>query len=47
MFDVSFRFGSGYIITLRIKGENPNLDTVMSFFTEKLPDISLKVQYVV
>lgn len=37
------RFGEGYIITVRVQGDLPDLDPLFRFFSEKLPRATLKV----
>ena len=37
------RFGDGYIITVRVRGDLPSLDALMQFFAEKFPEATLKV----
>ena len=37
------RFGEGYIITIRVQGDLPDLKPLFQFFSEKFPRASLKV----
>ena len=37
------RFGEGYIITVRVQGDIPDLDPLFLFFSEKFPRATLKV----
>lgn len=37
------RFGEGYIITVRVQGDLPDLEPLYRFFSEKFPRASLKV----
>lgn len=37
------RFGEGYIITVRVQGDLPDLGPLYRFFSEKFPRASLKV----
>ena len=37
------RFGEGYIVGLRVKGNSPNLEPVKNYFEENFPDAVLKV----
>ena len=39
-----FRFGEGYIITVRIQGDLPNLEPLYQFFSDKFPRATLKVR---
>lgn len=39
------RFGEGYIVTVRIQGDIPDLRPVIEYFNEKLPCATLKVIY--
>lgn len=38
------RFGEGYIITVRVQGDLPNLEPLYQFFSEKFPRATLKVK---
>lgn len=38
------RFGEGYIITVRIQGDLPNLEPLYQFFSDKFPRATLKVR---
>ncbi len=37
------RFGEGYMVVIRVKGDLPNLQPVMSYFKTKFPEAVLKV----
>lgn len=39
----SCRFGEGYIITVRVQGDLPDLEPLYQFFSEKFPRAVLKV----
>ena len=39
----SCRFGEGYIITVRVQGDLPDLEPLFQFFSEKFPLAVLKV----
>ena len=43
----SCRFGEGYIITVRVQGDLPDLEPLYKFFSEKFPRAALKVGLVV
>ena len=43
-FRISGRFGEGYIITVRIQGDLPNLEPLYQFFSDKFPRATLKVR---
>lgn len=39
-----FRFGDGYIVVVRVKGNQPDMTPVMNFMLEAFEDCILKVQ---
>ena len=43
LISIFCRFGEGYIITVRVQGDLPDMEPLYRFFSEKFPRASLKV----
>lgn len=40
-----FRFGEGYIVQLRVQGDFPDMQPVMDYIIENIPQAILKVSH--
>jgi len=40
-----FRFGDGYTVIVRVSGEQPDMESVVDFFTAEFPGALLKVRH--